>query len=57
MAFTNIETLFLEVSVTIRHLSTRERVRKKKKNGSTIFKKTKELVRTGLSRQCFLQKQ
>ena len=31
MAFTNFETLFLEVSVTIWHLSTRERVRKKKK--------------------------
>ena len=31
MAFTNFETLFLEVSVTIWHLSTWERVRKKKK--------------------------
>ena len=33
MAFTNFETSFLEVSVTIWHLSTsyRERVRKKKK--------------------------
>ena len=39
MAFTNFETLFLEVSVTIWHLSTREPVRKKKKNLSTIKKK------------------
>ena len=40
MAFTNFETLFLEVSVTIWHLSTRERVRKKtKKKREYNFKK------------------
>ena len=39
MAFTNFETLFLEVSVTIWHLSTRERVRKKKKTWVQFKKK------------------
>ena len=47
--FQQLETLFLQASVTIWHLLIRERVRKKKKRKYT-FKKTTE-------RQCFLQKQ
>ena len=49
----NFKTLFLQVSVTISHLSIREHIRKKAQE----HLKTTELVWRGLSRQCFLQKQ
>ena len=46
---TNFETLFLQVSVTIWHLSIRERVRKKKR--TCTFEKTTKLVWQDMSRQ------
>ena len=52
--FSHFVTLFLQVSVTIWHLSIRERARKKKRRN--IWKPT-ELVWQGLSRQYFLQNQ